>query len=277
MPVQPNKAIVGANAFSHESGIHQDGLLKHPLTYEIIRPETIGHTDSTLVIGKHSGRHAFGDRVTQLGYELDAERLEAAFRRFKELAGKKREVSDADIEALIADLVHRSDDAFRLVDLQVVAGRSGLSTATVRILDADDQEQVEASVGAGPVDAVYRAIGSIVQVPCRLEEFRIHAVTKGIDAQGAVSVRISSEDVPGRIGGYGTDTDILVASAHAYINALNRLVERRAAMPDSGEAGSSREPEGRDSAEGELHERGERNRSSRERREASVGSRGTAA
>ena len=277
IPVQPNKAIVGANAFAHESGIHQDGLLKHQATYEIVRPHMIGHSDSTLVIGKHSGRHAFGEHIAQLGYELDAERLEAAFRRFKELAGKKREVTDADIEALIADLVHRSDDVFRLVDLQVVAGRSGLSTATVRILGPEGQEHVQASVGTGPVDAIYHAIGAIVRVPNRLEEFRIHAVTEGIDAQGAVSVRVSSDDVPMRIGGYGADTDILVASAHAYINALNRLIEKRAAMPPQGKAEDSSAQQPKNSAEGERHERTRRESSRREQRRDRVGSRGTPA
>ena len=237
MPVQPNKAIVGANAFAHESGIHQDGMLKHQGTYEIMRPESIGLADSNLVLGKHSGRHAFAEHVASLGYELEAERLEAAFRRFKELAGKKREVSDTDVEALIADLVHRSEDGYRLVDLQVVGGRPGLSTATARLLGPDEAEYVHASVGTGPIDAIYRAIDAIVDVPNRLEEFRIHAVTEGIDAQGAVSVRISSADMPKRIGGYGTDTDILIASARAYINALNRLVEERADPPNPVGAG----------------------------------------
>lgn len=228
--VQPNKAIVGANAFAHESGIHQDGVLKHQATYEIIRPETIGLVDSTLVLGKHSGRHAFAEHIGKLGYQLNSIQLEEAFRRFKVLAGKKRKVGDADVEALIADLVHRSDDGYRLVDLQVVAGRPGLSTATARLIGPDERERINASVGTGPVDAIYRAINAIVGVPNRLEEFRIHAVTEGIDAQGAVSVRISSDGVPMKIGGYGTDTDILVASAHAYINALNRLVERQASL-----------------------------------------------
>ena len=236
IPIQPNKAIVGANAFAHESGIHQDGILKNHATYEIMRPETIGLSNSNLILGKHSGRHAFGEHIVALGYELDQAQLEAAFHRFKELAGMKRKVSDADVEALIADLVHRSDDAYRLVDLQVVAGRPGLSTATVRLLGPEQEELVQASVGTGPVDAIYRAIGSIVRVPSRLEEFQIHAITEGIDAQGAVSVRISSDEVPMRIGGYGADTDILVASAHAYVNALNRLVEQRAAEPRVGEA-----------------------------------------
>jgi len=234
LPVQPNKAIVGANAFAHESGIHQDGVLKHQATYEIIRPEAVGFADSSLVLGKHSGRHAFSEHVRDLGYELDPTQLEAAFRRFKDLAGVKRDVSDTDVEALIADLVHRSDDAYRLVDLQVVAGRPGLSTATARLLGPDEEERVHASVGTGPVDAIYRAIDAIVRAPNRLEEFRIHAVTEGVDAQGAVSVRISTDELPMRIGGYGADTDILVASAHAYINALNRLIERQG--PPSGGA-----------------------------------------
>jgi len=245
LPVQPNKAIVGANTFAHESGIHQDGVIKHQATYEIIRPETIGLVKSDLVLGKHSGRHAFAEHIENLGYQLKPIQLEAAFHRFKELAGKKREVGDSDVEALIADLVHRSDDAYRLVDLQVVAGHPGLSTATARLIGPDEEERINASVGTGPVDAIYRAINSIVRVPNRLEEFRIHAVTEGIDAQGAVSVRISSDEVPMRIGGYGTDTDILVASAHAYINALNRLVERQAASAhDSGEedSGGATEP-----------------------------------
>jgi len=245
MPVQPNKAIVGANAFAHESGIHQDGMLKHQGTYEIMRPESIGLADSSFVLGKHSGRHAFAEHVASLGYELDADRLEAAFRRFKELTGKKREVSDADVEAMIADLVQRSDDAYRLVDLQVVAGSPGLSTATARLVGPDEAERVYASVGTGPVDAIYRAIDSIVGVPNRLEEFRIHAVTEGIDAQGAVSVRISSADAPMRIGGYGTDADILIASAHAYINALNRLVEVRAARAERTGAGGGSTPAGK--------------------------------
>ena len=255
LPVQPNKAIVGANAFAHESGIHQDGVLKHKATYEIIRPEAVGIAESSLVLGKHSGRHAFAEHLSTLGYELDADRLDAAFRRFKKLAGVKRDVSDVDVEALIADLVHRSDDAYRLVDLQVVAGRAGLSTATARLLGPDGQEHVQASVGTGPVDAIYRAIDAIVRAPNRLEEFRIHAVTEGVDAQGAVSVRISADGVPTRIGGYGADTDILAASAHAYINALNRLIERQG-PPHHGGA----EPDTPNHDKGEGHAEAKRRR-----------------
>lgn len=258
MSVQPNKAIVGSNAFAHESGIHQDGVLKHQATYEIMRPETIGRVDSELVLGKHSGRHAFSEHIASLGYQMGAQQLEEAFHRFKELAGKKREVGDADVEALIADLVHRSDDAYRLVDLQVVAGRSGLSTATVRLVGSDEEERIQASVGTGPIDAIYHAILAIVDVPNRLEEFRIHAITEGIDAQGAVSVRISSDDVPVRIGGYGTDTDILVASAHAYINALNRLIERKASQILANTSMSASNLTNQERTEGESNERSNR-------------------
>ena len=258
LPVQPNKAIVGANAFAHESGIHQDGVLKYQATYEIMRAETIGLVKSDLVLGKHSGRHAFGEHIGKLGYQLNPVQLEEAFNRFKELAGKKKEVGDADVEALIADLVHRSDDAYRLVDLQVVAGSPGLSTATVRLVGPDEYERIQASVGTGPIDAIYRAILAIVGVPNRLEEFRIHAVTEGIDAQGAVSVRISADDVPMRIGGYGTDTDILVASAHAYINALNRLVERQASLLHDGGNTNLRDEEETERTKGELNERSKR-------------------
>ena len=269
LPVQPNKAIVGANAFAHESGIHQDGVLKNQATYEIIRPEAIGLANSSLVLGKHSGQHAFAEHIRDLGYELEPAQLEAAFHRFKELAGKKREVSDADVEALIADLVHRSDDAYRLVDLQVVAGRPGLSTATARLLGPDEQEHVRASVGTGPVDAIYRAIDAIVRAPSRLEEFRIHAVTEGVDAQGAVSVRISADGLPMRIGGYGADTDILVASAHAYINALNRLVEQQAAAPHDGAAGEPKRK--RAAKENRMQERDEETRTEQDAETAPAG------
>ena len=243
MPVQPNKAIVGSNAFAHESGIHQDGVLKRRATYEIIRPEEVGLSESSLVLGRHSGRHAFASRIHDLGYELDSDQLDAAFDRFKELAGRKREVGDADVEALIADLVHRRDDAYRLAELQVVAGRPGLSTATVRLLGPDEREHVCSRVGTGPVDAICHAIDTVVRAPNRLEEFRVHAITEGIDAQGAVSVRLSSDGRRGRIGGFATDTDILVASAHAYVNALNRLIEKKTDSAPAKGAGKADEGE----------------------------------
>ncbi|MEA1870576.1 MAG: 2-isopropylmalate synthase [Candidatus Bipolaricaulota bacterium] len=225
--VQVNKAIVGANAFAHEAGIHQDGLLKNPSTYEIIRPEEVGLLRSRLVLGKHSGRHAFRERLAQLGYDLDPERIEVAFARFKELGDKKREVTDADLEALIADLFYQPREVYRLVDLQVVAGRSGMPTATVKLCGPDGTEHVRAAVGAGPVDATYRAIDVVVPAAAELLEYDVHAITSGIDAQGEVSVRLVDADSERVFRGYGADTDIIVASAKAYLNALNRLLTKK--------------------------------------------------
>ncbi|MEA3239944.1 MAG: 2-isopropylmalate synthase [Candidatus Bipolaricaulota bacterium] len=225
IPVQVNKAIVGANAFAHEAGIHQDGLLKNPNTYEIMRPEDVGLSESRLVLGKHSGRHALQERLAQMGYELDAEKIEVVFARFKELGDKKREVTDADLEALIADLFYQPREVYRLVDLQVVAGRSGMPTATVKLAGPDGVEHVRAAVGAGPVDATYRAIDELVPARAELLEYDVHALTSGIDAQGEVSVRTT--DGTRVFRGYGADTDIIVASAKAYLNALNRLLTRQ--------------------------------------------------
>ena len=228
--VQVNKAIIGANAFAHEAGIHQDGLLKNPSTYEIIRPDEVGFSQSRLVLGKHSGRHAFRERLAQMGYELDPERIEVAFARFKELGNKKREVTDADLEALIADLFYQPREVYRLVDLQVVAGRSGMPTATVKLCGPDGIEHVHAAVGAGPVDATFRAIDAVVQAAAELLEYDVHAITSGIDAQGEVSVRFTDGSRVFR--GYGADTDIIVASAKAYLNALNRLLTKNERRKD---------------------------------------------
>jgi 2-isopropylmalate synthase len=228
--VQVNKAIVGANAFAHEAGIPQDGLRKNPSTYEIIRPDEVGFSQSRLVLGKHSGRHAFRERLAQMGYELDPERIEVAFARFKELGNKKREVTDADLEALIADLFYQPREVYRLVDLQVVAGRSGMPTATVKLCGPDGIEHVHAAVGAGPVDATYRAIDAVVHAAAELLEYDVHAITSGIDAQGEVSVRFTDGSRVFR--GYGADTDIIVASAKAYLNALNRLLTKNERRKD---------------------------------------------
>ncbi|MGB2983910.1 MAG: alpha-isopropylmalate synthase regulatory domain-containing protein, partial [Candidatus Bipolaricaulia bacterium] len=217
-----NKAIVGANAFAHEAGIHQDGILKHQATYEIIRPETIGLGKPALVLGKHSGRHAFRMHLADLGYELDEPMLDLAFTSFKELADKKKTVADADIEALLADLLQSSEGGHQLLDLQVVSGRQGMPTATVRVLDPDGTEHITAAVGVGPVDAVYRALDDVVGVPTELVEYNVHGITGGIDAQGRVAVQL--EDRRGRAAsGSGADTDIIVASAKAYLSALNHL------------------------------------------------------
>lgn len=248
--VQPNKAVVGANAFSHEAGIHQDGMLKNHQTYEIMRPETVGAPKSNLVLGKHSGRHAFKERLSQLGYALNDEDISKAFARFKDLADKKKTITDADLEALVADELYRPVSIFTLDSLQVTCGTMGMPTATVRLKGPDGQSIVQAAVGTGPVDATYKAIDAIVQAPNELLEFAVHAVTEGIDALGEVTVRVrgrngslphisrklnaqSEIDLPRTFGGHGADTDIIVASAKAYIAALNKL------LVASGSAGPS--------------------------------------
>jgi 2-isopropylmalate synthase len=234
--VQPNKAIVGANAFAHEAGIHQDGMLKHQTTYEIMRPEDVGVNQTTLVLGKHSGRHALRNRLAAMGHSLDEVELDKAFGRFKELADRKKVITDLDLEALIADEFYRPRDVYLLNGLQVACGTMGMPTATVRLRGPDGVVHTVASTGTGPVDATYKAIDSIVSVPCTLLEFNVHAITAGIDALGEVTVRIqgtnghTTMDAQSEIeytrvyGGHGADTDIIVASAKAYINALNKLI-----------------------------------------------------
>jgi 2-isopropylmalate synthase len=229
MSVQPNKAIVGANAFRHQSGIHQDGILKMRETYEIMDARDLGWpTGGEIVLGKTSGRHGFQARLEALGYELTEEELSRAFIAFKELADKKQEVDDRDLEALVADKMRTSEEMYHLDFVQVSCGDHATPTATVRLVAPDGSVQADAALGAGPVDAIYRAINRIVQVSNVLTEFSVKSVTEGIDAQGEVSIRIESD---GRTYvGRGADTDIIVASAKAYMNALNRLlsVERRA-------------------------------------------------
>lgn len=234
--VQPNKAIVGANAFAHEAGIHQDGMLKHHQTYEIMRPETVGVTQTRLVLGKHSGRHAFKTRLNELGYSLSEAELDKAFARFKTLADKKKTINDADLEAIVADEFYQPREIFTLHAMQVACGTVGMPTATVRLRGPDGALRVHAAVGAGPVDAAYKAIDGIVQAQNTLLEFAVHAVTEGIDALGEVTVRIQSTngrytldaqkevEQPRTFGGHGADTDILVASAKAYLSALNKLL-----------------------------------------------------
>lgn len=222
--VQPNKAIVGANAFAHESGIHQDGLLKDKSTYEIIRPESIGLHSAKLVLGKHSGRHAFKTRLKELGYDLTDEELNSAFERFKRLADQKKEIFDEDIEVLISEDIMKVPEIFSLVDLHIVSGFSQKPTATVKIRVGDDViDRME--YGDGPVDATYKAIASITKTKSQLLKFEIKAITGGTDALGEVIVSLEEGDRTVR--GYGADTDIIVASAKAYINALNKLVSRK--------------------------------------------------
>jgi 2-isopropylmalate synthase len=234
--VPPNKAIVGANAFAHEAGIHQDGLLKHQQTYEIMRPETVGVPRTKLVLGKHSGRHALKARLAELSYDLSEAELDKAFERFKALADKKKTIGDADLEALVADEFYQPREVFTLDGLQVACGTMGMPTATVRLRGPDGQSHVQAAIGTGPVDATYKAIDAIVKAPNTLLEFSVHAITEGIDALGEVTVRIEGHNGVTHIdpqrevehvrtfGGHGADTDIIVASAKAYLAALNRMV-----------------------------------------------------
>jgi 2-isopropylmalate synthase len=225
--VQPNKAVVGANAFAHESGIHQDGMLKNGLAYEIMRPESVGAGKTQLVLGKHSGRHAVGTRLAELGHALEGAALDRVFERFKTLADKKKSVSDADLEALVHDThVAPPDGEFELVDLMVSCGTQGLATATVRVKCPDGNVAVSAIIGSGPVDAAFKAIDAIVDAPVTLLEYLVHAVTEGIDALGEVSVRIR-EGEGATVYGNGADTDIVVASAKAYLKALNKVVAGR--------------------------------------------------
>ncbi|MBU6230507.1 MAG: 2-isopropylmalate synthase [Cyanobacteria bacterium REEB459] len=221
MFVQPNKAIVGANAFAHESGIHQDGVLKNRLTYEIMDAQSIGLTDNQIVLGKHSGRNAFRSRLQELGYDLDDQSLNRAFLRFKELADKKKEITDWDIESIVNDETQQAPEHFSLDLVQVSCGNNSRPTATVILHTPDGQELMDAAIGTGPVDAVYKAINRVVQLPNQLIEFSVQSVTAGIDALGEVTIRLRHGD---RVfSGHAANTDIVVASAHAYLHALNRL------------------------------------------------------
>ena len=250
IPVQPNKAIVGVNAFAHEAGIHQDGMLKHQETYEIMRPETVGVSRSKLVLGKHSGRHALKAYLEEMGYQLSQEAVDQAFERYKQVADKKKVITDADLEALIEDQVSQSEDVFSLDGLQVTCGTMGMPTASVRLRGPDGQMHVQAAVGTGPVHAAYQAIDAIIGAPNMLVEFNVHAVTEGIDALGEVTVRLQADNgsIPQRtspqndlrrartFGGYGADTDIIVASAKAYLSALNKLLIARGYFVHAGVA-----------------------------------------
>jgi 2-isopropylmalate synthase len=223
--VQPNKAIVGANAFAHESGIHQDGMLKHAGTYEIMTPESVGLNRSTLVMGKHSGRHAFKMKLRELGFELGDNAVNDAFRRFKDLADRKKEVFDEDIVALVDDEVLRGHDRVKFVSLQVVAGSRGPQTAELEV-ELDGVVRSAKTSGNGPVDATFNAIKAIVPHTARLQLFQVNAVTEGTDAQAEVTVRL--EENGKTVNGQGADPDTLVASARAYIHALNKLMTKRA-------------------------------------------------
>jgi 2-isopropylmalate synthase len=223
-PVQYNKAIVGRNAFAHESGIHQDGMLKHTQTYEIMLPEDVGVKQTSLVMGKHSGRHAFVHKLDELGYQLAANQLEDAFVRFKALADRKKHVYDEDIEALVDEEIATAQDRIKLVSLSVIAGTRGPQRATMK-LDIDGKALIEECEGNGPVDATFNCIKAMVPHEAVLELYQVHAVTEGTDAQAEVSVRLSENGLA--VTAKGADPDTLVASAKAYLAALNKLMARR--------------------------------------------------
>lgn len=221
--VQPNKAIVGANAFAHESGIHQDGMLKHAGTYEIMTPESVGLSTSKLVLGKHSGRHAFREKLKELSFELGENAFEDAFNRFKALADRKKEVFDEDIVALVDDQIGRAHDRIKLVSLEIECGTRASSAKLV--LDVDGEERTCEQTGDGPVDSAFRCIKKLFETAARLRLYQVHAVTGGTDAQAEVTVRL--EEHGRTVNGQGADTDTVVASVKAYLNALNKLLVKR--------------------------------------------------
>ncbi len=223
-PVQYNKAIVGKNAFAHESGIHQDGMLKNTQTYEIMTPESVGVHQSSLVMGKHSGSHAFRKKIEEMGYQLGENALKDAFVRFKELTDRKKQVYDEDIAALIDDALVRDQDKIKVVSLAVIAGTKGPQSATLE-LDLDGEIRATTATGNGPVDAIFNAIQALYPHEVRLQLYQVHAVTEGSDAQAEVSVRLEQNGKA--VTGQGADPDTLVASARAYVNALNRLLVKR--------------------------------------------------
>jgi 2-isopropylmalate synthase len=218
--VQPNKAIVGANAFAHEAGIHQDGVLKNKMTYEIMEPETIGLASNRLVLGKHSGRHAFREKLKDLGYDLTKEEVDKLFNKMKDLADKRKELLDEDIEALVAEEILRVPDVYELLYLNVVSGTVTIPTTTV-ILKVEGKEIQSSGSGVGPIDATFNTIAKITGTNSKLLRFAVNSITGGMDAQGEVTVRLQENGLIAL--GKGTDPDIITASAKAYINGLNRL------------------------------------------------------
>ena len=254
MAVQPNKAIVGANAFAHEAGIHQDGVLKHRQSYEIIDPESVGVTRNNLILGKHSGRSAYAERLEALGYDnLSATDIDKLVLKFKEIADEKKEVTDGDIEAVIFDEIYHPLVRWDLVGLHVTAGDQVKPTATITIRDIDGEEYSGVSLGSGPVDAVFKAIDSITKINCKLTEYSIRVVSPGVDSIGTVTVRIAPENDPPTLKnpqssalktrqfmGVGANIDIIVASAKAYLSAISRKDEwdRRRSNRSDDESGN---------------------------------------
>lgn len=223
-PIPANKAIVGANAFAHESGIHQDGMLKHRETYEIMTPESIGRTRTELVLGKHSGRNAVKNKLEELGYRLEEDQLNTVFDAVKQLADKKKQIHDEDVEALVLEEVYRIPDRYRLVNLSVQCSDTGMPPTAAVVMEVDGETMRHAGFGAGPIDAVFNAIAHIVGRTPQLERYSVTAITGGTDAQGEVTVRVRENG--GTAVGRGSHPDIIIASARAYLNALNRLVKK---------------------------------------------------
>ncbi len=222
MSLQCNKAIVGKNAFAHESGIHQDGVLKERSTYEIMDPKKLGIHTENLVLGKHSGRHAFADRIKQLGFELNTEDLNKAFKRFKDLADKKKEINDLDLEAIVTDEIRHIPEKFTLAYSQIFTGSKLVPTATIGLqIEGVDELQEAAAFGDGPIDAVFKAVDKLTGIEGTLESYSIDAVTGGHDAMGEVVVRLGYGDTS--FVGRGVSTDVIEASAKAYINAVNKI------------------------------------------------------
>ena len=220
MMVQPNKAIVGANAFAHEAGIHQDGVLKNPMTYEIMRPESIGLNTNKMVMGKHSGKHALLKHIKNMGYDLSDDELKIVFKKFKALADKKKVVMDEDLEALVNQEVLRTSDIYSITYLQVTSGTTVLPMATVKML-MNGREVVGTGSGNGPIDAAFNAVAKLTNTKSQLLRFTVSALTGGTDAQGEVTVRLKEDECIAL--GRGSDPDIITASAYAYVNGLNRL------------------------------------------------------
>ena len=223
--VQPNKAIVGANAFAHESGIHQDGMLKNAQTYEIMTPESVGLSKSNLVLGKHSGRHAFREKLKELGYDLGDNAIQIAFKRFKDLADMKKEIFDGDLIALVDDEVVRTNDRLRLVSLEILCGTVHRPPKALLEMEIDGASHACSATGDGPVDAAFNCVKQLFPHRARLQLYQVHAVTHGTDAQAEVTVRLAEDGKT--VNGQGADTDTMVASVKAYLNALNKLLVKR--------------------------------------------------
>lgn len=223
--VQPNKAIVGANAFAHESGIHQDGMLKNAETYEIMTPESVGLSKTNLVLGKHSGRHAFRAKLTELGYDLGDNAIQVAFKRFKDLADVKKEIFDDDLIALVDDEVVRTNDRLRLVSMEILCGTKHRPPKAELEMEIDGEVKSCMATGDGPVDAAFNGVKQLFPHQARLQLYQVHAVTHGTDAQAEVTVRLAEDGKT--VNGQGADTDTMVASVKAYVNALNKLLVKR--------------------------------------------------